>query len=454
MALKYKHNILLVDDEVSITNSLQRLFRKEKYRIFTASSGQDALDQMRQADKPISLIISDQRMPGMTGAEFLEKAKKIFPNGIRFLLTGYSDMDAVVDAVNKGRIHRYITKPWNGEDLILQVRHGLEQYELVVENRRLLSLTKKQNRQLEELNHNLEQKVEERSKEIIMKNKELSRLNKELESNLYNTVRAFASLAELHAPGLAGHGRRVSLLSREVAELMELSDEEVTQIEIAALLHDIGKLGLPEKLMNYEEKKWTPEEEALFKRHPEEGQSIVRFINKLDNVGLLIRSHHERYDGQGYPDQLSEISIPTGSKIIAVANVYDRIVNLRVNIESYIKDFSKDKETTQDHLSEEELVGQVAAHHIKQRAFTSFDPDVVKVFLELLKRKGTSFKREKEISVEALEQDMVLSRPLYSSKGRFLLPHGTTLTSDFIQKLKTLHERAPISEKVYVSVDQ
>jgi len=328
MSLKYKHTIAVVDDEASITKSLQRLFRKEGYQILTASSGQEGLEMFEKMEKRVSLIISDQRMPGMSGAQFLEKANDIFPDAIRFLLTGYSDMDAIVDAVNKGKIHRYLTKPWNDDDLILQVRQSLEQYELVLENRRLLALTRKQNKELNDFNQHLEEKVQERSQEIINKNKQLSRLNKELESNLYNTVRAFVSLTEMHAPTLAGHGRRVARLSQEISRFLDVDEKEIIHTEIAALLHDTGKLGFPKKLMDYGKISWTSADKVLFRSHPEEGQRIVQFINKLDHVGLLIRCHHERYDGQGYPDQLGGDEIPLCSRIIAVADAYDKIVNL------------------------------------------------------------------------------------------------------------------------------
>ncbi len=149
MALKYKHRLLVVDDEEYITKALYRIFRKEGYEIHTASSGQEALGVLKEAKKPFSLIISDQRMPGMTGVQFLEKAKKILPDTIRILLTGYSDMDATVDAINKGEIHRYLTKPWKDDDLLIQIKQALEQYELRAENRRLLALTRRQNRELE-----------------------------------------------------------------------------------------------------------------------------------------------------------------------------------------------------------------------------------------------------------------------------------------------------------------
>jgi len=139
MALKRNHTILLVDDEQSIINALKRLFRKEGYQILTALNGLQGVKVLENCLEPVSLIISDQRMPEMTGSEFLEKAKELFPNAIRFLLTGYSNMDEVIDAVNKGKIHRYITKPWNDDDMRLQVEQGLKQLELIEENRDLKS---------------------------------------------------------------------------------------------------------------------------------------------------------------------------------------------------------------------------------------------------------------------------------------------------------------------------
>jgi response regulator RpfG family c-di-GMP phosphodiesterase len=450
MGLKYKHTLLLVDDEESITKSLQRTFRKEGYEICTATSGQEGLKRLKETEKPFSLIISDQRMPEMTGAQFLEKAKTIFPNAMRILLTGYSDIDAIVDAVNKGEIHRYLTKPWNDNDLLLQVRQSLEQYELVMENRRLVALTKRQNNKLRNLNKNLEEKVAERSREIVERNKELSRLNQELESSLYNTVRAFASLIEGHNPLLAGHGRRVSVMSRELSQLLDLSEEDITTIEIAALLHDMGKLGFPTKLLEYQESKWTQEERTSFRNHPQVGQATVQFIDKLEHVGLLIRGHHEQYDGQGYPDQLAEDDIPLGAKIIAVTDAYDKIVNLKVDMAKSIKEVAKQSKVTQDHLTQDDVLQKAAILHMKQNGFTRYDPDIVKVFLKLLKTRGITYGWEKKSSIDDLKEGMVLSRALYSSSGRFLLPHDTTLTADYISKLKELHKDDPIPDLISV----
>ena len=450
MVLKYKHTLLLVDDEESIIKSLQRIFRKEGYEIHTALSGQEGLKTLKEAQKPFSLIISDQRMPGMTGTQFLEKSKNIFPNAIRILLTGYSDMDAIVDAVNKGEIHRYLTKPWNDGDLKSQVGQALEQYELGVENRRLLALTKRQNEKLRELNKHLGEKVAERSREIVQKNKELSRLNQELESNFYNMIRAFASLVEMHTPSLAGHGRRVSAFSREIAQLLDLSEEQVTQIEIAGLLHDIGKLGFPQKLLEYKEDQWNPQDKELFRKHPEESQAVLQFINKLDHVGILIRSHHERYDGQGYPDELIEEKIPLGSRIIAVADAYDKIVNLKVDADKVIGRMTKKTDMTQDHLGGDEVLKKAAILHLREQAFTRYDPDIIKAFLSLLKARGVQYGRERAVSLRQLEEGMLLSTSIYSSSGRFLISHNTVLTQYYISKLNEVHKADPITDTILV----
>ena len=135
--LKNKHTILLVDDEVSITKSLQRLLKKEGYLVLTALSGQEGLDILQNSKESVSLIISDQRMPNMTGIQFLGKAIKILPNAVRFLLTGYTDIEIIFKAIDSGKIHRYITKPWNDNELLREIHQSLQQYELFSENKAL-----------------------------------------------------------------------------------------------------------------------------------------------------------------------------------------------------------------------------------------------------------------------------------------------------------------------------
>ncbi|MBN1906247.1 MAG: response regulator [Deltaproteobacteria bacterium] len=443
MELKYKHTIMVVDDEVPITKTLNRLLRKEGFGVIEANSGADALEILGKLEKPVSGIISDQRMPGMTGSQLMEKVKKIVPDGFRILLTGFADINAITDALNLGQIHRYITKPWNDAELIFHIREALYQYELILENKRLNNLVKKQNLELKKINKSLEQKVEERTREIQVK-------NQELEQGLYNTVRAFASLVDNSSPAMEGHGRRVSLMSKQLAQALKLSEIEIMNVEIAALLHDIGKIGLPERLFFIDSSKMSEEEKGLYNNHPEEGQGVVKFIHKLDHVGLLIRSHHERYDGRGFPDQLSGDLIPLESQIISVADRYDKIVHLGIDKEKCIKDYLRERNITQDHFAPEALIKAAAAFYIKKNAFIEFAPDVVKVFLNYIEKQGVNDEDEKEIPVEKIIAGMILSRSLYTTNGRFLLPYNTKLTPDLVNKLKALQQRNPIIGNIYV----
>ena len=160
-----QHTILFVDDERNVLKTLERLFRKEPYRILVAESGDEALKLIEEGEHP-AVIVSDQRMPGMSGADFLAAARDRLPDSIRIMLTGYSDIDAAIDAVNKSGVYRYILKPWNDEDLKLTVRDEIGRYELIQMNRELTAEVKEKNQVLEELNASLEQKVEERTKEL------------------------------------------------------------------------------------------------------------------------------------------------------------------------------------------------------------------------------------------------------------------------------------------------
>jgi response regulator RpfG family c-di-GMP phosphodiesterase len=449
---KGKHTILFVDDEEPILKALMRLFRRQNYEILTASGGEEALSLLEKEGQRVSVIVSDQKMPKMNGAVFLEKSKHICSDAIRILLTGYSDMDAIVDAVNRGEIHRYLTKPWNDDELVLAVKKAVEQYDLVAENKRLLALTRRQNKQLYDFARDMEKKVEERSRQIVEKNRELEFLNKELEIAQLNTIRAFAALTEMTHPHMKGHGKRVSDLSVDMARIMGLGEEETTRIEIAAILHDIGTIGFPPSLIDKRaENRCSDQEKALYRTHPVEGQSILAFISGFDDVGLLIRHHHERYDGKGYPDQLGESRIPLGSRIIAVADIYDRLTQRpKPRRSTLIEAFLADGGMTRDDLTEEELLRQAALFHIKQQAFSEYDPDIVKVFMDVLRQRGVNLTRESQVRFNALKPGMCLTRSIYSHSGRFILPHKTELTETIIAKLNIILENKDIPDAFYV----
>lgn len=175
MANDQRKGILCVDDEENILNALRRLLRKEGYRLLTAPSCSKGLKVLEEEE--IQVVISDQRMPEMNGTEFLAKVKEKFPDIIRIVLTGYTDVDSITEAINKGHVYKFFLKPWNDENLKLEIRQAFDQYDLIQANRKLSNKVLEQNEMLKSMNEDLEALVRERTKTLEIQNRalELSR---------------------------------------------------------------------------------------------------------------------------------------------------------------------------------------------------------------------------------------------------------------------------------------
>ncbi len=229
MAKKFDHSVLIVDDEAQVGKSLGRLMKSIGAKYVYMESGQSALDYMKTVDKPFSLILSDQRMPSMEGSVFLEKAKHISPDTIRFLITGYADVDAVTDAVNKGSIHRYIGKPWDNKVLAETVKAGLEQHEMIMENHKLFALAKEQNTKLFTLNKDLKKSSAVHQKAIIQKDKQVDELNSRLERGFENRNYINEIEALLKEKNMISKEKMDSLYVAIIAELYEQFQDIATR---------------------------------------------------------------------------------------------------------------------------------------------------------------------------------------------------------------------------------
>lgn len=166
-----KHTVLCVDDEINILNSLKRLLRKEDYSLLTASSGREGLELLASHD--VHLVMSDQRMPEMSGTEFLSEIKDQYPDVIRIILTGYTEVDAITESINRGHIYKFFLKPWNDENLKLEIQKALEQYDLIKANEELTRTIITQNQELKSMNDHLEETVKKRTRELTMRNQAL-----------------------------------------------------------------------------------------------------------------------------------------------------------------------------------------------------------------------------------------------------------------------------------------
>ena len=457
MALKNEHTLLLVDDEKAITRALHRLFRKEGYQILTAESGLEGLETLSRHEIPVSMIISDQRMPEMSGAQFLEKAKVLCPEAIRYLLTGYSDMEAVIQAVNKGEIHRYLTKPWNDDDLVLQVRQSLEHYELQFENKRLTELTVVQNAKLSELNKNLEQKVEERTRQVIEQNKALEKANNMLEASFMNSIRLLASMVETLNPKLGRQMRQVAPLARKVGEVFNLSTSELDKIEMAGMIHDIGLVGFPDDLWCKDVKQMSAEQYRIFSEHPVIASIILEGVEKLADVGEIVLFHHEFVNGQGFPNGLKNSQIPLGSKILLAVSDYQSIIT------SWPHDARKLIGYTRRHFDAsvwksftvsddpEVIIEEAAEKKMLIDSNQKYDMDVVSALIKVI-RKSKNIDPSHTVSLQDIVAGMTLMEDLRLNDGRLLLTKGTKLKETTIQSIQSIAERGMIADKLVVSI--
>ncbi|MBW1676801.1 MAG: response regulator [Deltaproteobacteria bacterium] len=168
---EHQHTVLCVDDEENILHSLKRLLRKEGYRLLTAISGAEGLKLFEENE--VHLVISDQRMPQMSGTEFLSVVKDRYPDAIRVVLTGYTDVDAITESINKGHVYKFFLKPWNDQSLKLEIKQALDQYDLIQANKMLDQKVVQKNEELKKINENLEMLVQERTKELEIQNQAL-----------------------------------------------------------------------------------------------------------------------------------------------------------------------------------------------------------------------------------------------------------------------------------------
>ncbi len=419
--------ILFVDDEVNILRAMRRLFMDDEFEVFIASSGKEAL-QILKEEGEMGVIVSDQRMPEMEGVDFLEKSKKVAPHSVRILLTGYADITAAVDAINRGGAWRYLHKPWKDNELLQTVQEALKLYNLIKENKRLTALVLEQNNKLTNWNAELEKKVEEQTRELQAR-------NKQLRSNFKNTIVAFSSLLEMRDKSMRSHARNVAEIAGMVAKALEFSKKDRETLMVGALLHDIGKIGIPDAILHRPLDKMIPHERQEYTKHAVRGQTVVEGIQELRDAGLLIRHHHERFDGHGFPDGLQKKEIPQGARILAIIDYFDK------DLRNYEGNAGID----------------LVSAHIKDEAGKAFDPKLIKTVVAAaqdfyIEHLPAGELTEKELSPDDLEEGMKISRDVTSGTGVLLLGAGTVLNSKNISTLIRYYQVDPANHGVFISL--
>lgn len=338
MSEENKLKILLVDDEEDNLALLYRTLRQD-YQLFKTTSPLEALKILEET--PIDIIISDHKMEEMDGVEFLRRSHEHHPQCVKLLVTAYSDSKILIDAINYGKIYRYIKKPWDPAELKIIVSASAEYFQLKKENDRLIY---------------------------------------DLKELFSGTINAIIEALDAKDSFTMGRSRRVTFFALKMVVYLNLPVAEMGKLELAGLLHDIGMIGIPEDILNKTEA-LTPEEFESIKKHVEHGVKILEDIKQLKDVVEIIKYHHERFDGKGYPYGLKGDEIPLNARIIAIADAYDSMVSNR----SY-----------RAGLSHEEALKKIEEQSGKQ-----FDPAIVNAFKAIVPQ---AIKDLKEFELQMAEE--------------------------------------------------
>lgn len=312
-----KYNILLVDDEEDNLALLYRTLRGT-YNLEKTTSPLKALEILKE--KKFELVISDHKMPEMDGVEFLKQVQLNSPATMRILLTAYSDANILIDAINYAKIYRYIKKPYNPEELQLIVSSALEYYQLKHDNDKLIE---------------------------------------DLKELFSGTIKAIMEALDAKDSYTSGRSKRITNYSMLIAKQLGLSTFDISKIELAGMLHDIGMIGISDDIL-YKIDELTQEEYDEIKKHISYSVKILEDIKQLKDVVEIIKYHHEKYDGTGYPNGTKGDEIPLGARIIAITDAFDNIISDRNNRENINYDDALNK--------------------IKEGSGTQFDPIIVKAF--------------------------------------------------------------------------
>jgi putative nucleotidyltransferase with HDIG domain len=328
--------ILIVDDEELICRLLAQRLTGEGYSCVTANNGREALTRFYK--DAFSLIISDIKMPEMDGIELLKKVKGLNPNMLVIMVTAYPEIDMAVDAMRLGA-NDFIIKPADLDLIVLSVKKALEKKRLEEE--------------LEAYHKNLERLVEERTAKLQSAYRVLKKAH-------LDSVKVLAEAIDAKDPYTRGHSDRVRRMSLRIATRLGFSEEKLESLEYGALLHDIGKIGIKDEILQ-KPGVLNAGEYQYIQEHPLIGVKIVEGIDFFKDKIPMIRHHHERFDGKGYPDGLAGDAIPLEARIITVPDAFDAMTSVRPHSQS---------KALQDVLLE-----------LERGKRTQFDPKILGIFL-------------------------------------------------------------------------
>ena len=307
--------VLFVDDDRLVLEMAISLFSARGIKTLIASDAMEALEICRQHD--VAVIVTDNYMPGISGLELLDRLKDISPETVKILMTAYADLSCALAAINMSEVFRFVVKPWSDEDLLKAVADGINRHQI------LLSLRKDEE----------------------------------------DVLRSLAQTIELKDPSTKGHCDRVAILSLLLADALNLPKDMKREIKYGSWLHDCGKIGVSETILNGSQQ-LSGQELATMKMHSDWGADVAAKANLSQVAHNIIHFHHERYDGTGYPTGIGGEKIPIEARVVAVADVFDALMN--------------DRPYRRKYSSEETFA------ILRSMAGSALDPELVGLFLSLI----------------------------------------------------------------------
>lgn len=430
MQKQHKANILCVDDEPNILKSLRRVFRKLDYGIFTAESGAEGLKILKA--NTIHLVISDLKMPEMDGAEFLTKVREQHPAVARILLTGYSDFDSTIKAINDGKISSFISKPWEDDQLLQTVQSALKVHFLQKERNNLLKKSNVQNQKLKKLSQELEQKVKIRTQELEQVAQMYEMASVRLEKSNRTLVNILSNVISLRPYTLGKSTTDMSTLCKRIAKTLELNSDSIEQVEFASLLIELGKLGMPDSILSIPLRKMNETELNEFSQYPTFSEACLLNIENMGEAKQIIRQHCEYEDGTGFPEGIKGDEICIGAKIVSIAKEYYVLRNGMFDGKKYTHD--------------------QAADYVFSLSGVKFESKVTNAFIKAIKALASPEQgyREVKINTQKARPGMKLSKNCMSEQGLILVAKDTELTDEIIEKLRTMERRHKLILDLYI----
>lgn len=410
------HSILVVDDDEIVLTALKEQLPPMGYHVTACNNPTLALEALGR--QGFSVVLVDNQMPGTPGLELLARVAQSHPHTTRLLLAGGMGLNTLTDAINDGKIYRYITKPWLREDLHVTLANAVERYRLLSESETL-----------QQRNIALNQQIGQAASAAAAATAGGGAVSGAVsggggQGDLNLALGGFNKTLYTFHPNLGNTAQRAVAICQTLGEVLEMPPQELRTLTLAAALHDIALIGINRDIVRRwlrDPAKCTDEEIALIKKHPEQSQEMLQYDPVFKDAADVIRGHHEHWDGSGYPDSLKGETIPWLSRLLAVVIYF-----------------------CNKHTSGVQLMAEIEAH-----AETLFDPAAIRALVKAVPL--TKMPRgEREILLIELKAGMILAKDIFNTNGHLLLPRARELNDSSINKLWSINRVTPIDPLVLV----